>query len=303
MQETEESPRISILGPGGMGKTSLARAILHHPQVTTRFGQHRFFVACDSVMSKNELVALVGSHLRLKSVTHTRQLIQYFASSPPCLLVIDNLETLWEPIESRTMIEEFLSLLTGVHHLALIITMRGAERPAKVRWTRPFLIPLQPLGQDAARKILVDIADSDHDSRDIDKVLLLTDNMPLAINLIAHLVDLEGCTNVLAGWEEEHTSSISRGHDKGSNLDLSIALSLSSPRLTSSSHAQDLLSLLAILPDGLSNTELLNCNLPIVDILHCKTILISTSLAYSDAQKRLRSWVPIREYMQSTHPP
>ncbi|KAJ7347261.1 hypothetical protein DFH08DRAFT_960608 [Mycena albidolilacea] len=31
----------------------------------------------------------------------------------------------------KLSIEEFLALLTAVKHLALIITMRGAERPAK----------------------------------------------------------------------------------------------------------------------------------------------------------------------------
>lgn len=55
-----ETPRIAILGAGGMGKTSLARAVLHHSQITARYGQHRFFVACDSASTKVELMALVG---------------------------------------------------------------------------------------------------------------------------------------------------------------------------------------------------------------------------------------------------
>ncbi|KAF7325349.1 NB-ARC domain-containing protein [Mycena venus] len=49
-------------------------------------------------------------------------------------------------------VEEFLSLLTDVPHLALIVTMRGAERPGKILWTRPFLLPLRPLSNDAARQ-------------------------------------------------------------------------------------------------------------------------------------------------------
>ncbi|KAJ7794474.1 hypothetical protein B0H13DRAFT_1935214 [Mycena leptocephala] len=69
--------------------------------------------------------------------------------------------------------------------------MRGAERPAKVAWTHPFLPALKPLEQNAARQTFIDIADNTHDPKEVEKVLFLTDNMPLAINLIAHLVDSE----------------------------------------------------------------------------------------------------------------
>ncbi|KAJ7727875.1 hypothetical protein B0H14DRAFT_3169421 [Mycena olivaceomarginata] len=57
-------------------------------------------------------------------------------------------------------VEEFLSLLTDLEHLVLIITMRGSERPAKVRWTHPFLLPLQPLSDEAAEQTFMDITDN-----------------------------------------------------------------------------------------------------------------------------------------------
>ncbi|KAJ7913167.1 P-loop containing nucleoside triphosphate hydrolase protein [Mycena leptocephala] len=295
-------PRIAILGAGGMGKTSLARAVIHHTKITERYDQHRFFVACDSTVTQVELAALIGAHAGLKpekDLTHS--VIQYFSSSSNCLLILDNLETLWEPVESRGKIEEFLSLLTGVAHLALVITMRGAERPAKVAWTHPFLPVLKPLEQDAARQTFVDIADNIHDPKEVDKVLALTDNMPLAINLVAHLVDSEGCSHVLCHWEEKKTSLISEGYDRTSNLDLSISLSLSSPRLNP--HSKNLLSLLSMLPDGLADIELVQSKFPIDNILGCKAALIRTALAYSDEHKQLKVLVPIREYMQKIQPP
>ncbi|KAJ7127465.1 hypothetical protein C8R43DRAFT_1028075 [Mycena crocata] len=66
----QDTTRISILGPGGMGKTSLARAILHHPQIADRFGNHRVFVACDSASTQIELAALIGAHLTLQPGRH-----------------------------------------------------------------------------------------------------------------------------------------------------------------------------------------------------------------------------------------
>ena len=81
-----------------------------------------FFVACDSAATQVELAALIGTHLGLKPGKDlTRPVIQQFSGSPTSLLVLDNLETLWEPMKSRANIEEFLSLLTGVEHLALVV--------------------------------------------------------------------------------------------------------------------------------------------------------------------------------------
>ncbi|KAJ7112261.1 hypothetical protein C8R44DRAFT_932850 [Mycena epipterygia] len=297
----QQSAHIAILGAGGIGKTSLARTALHHPDVAAKY-EHRFFVATDSATTSIELAALIGSHLGLKPGKDlTKVVVQFISTGPPCLLVLDNLETPWEPLEARGGVEEFLSLLTGIPHLALIITMRGAERPAKVHWTRPFLEPLKPLSYEAAHQTFIEIADDLHDPRDVEQLLQLTDNMPLAVDLIAHLVDYEGCSNVLARWKTEKTSLLSTGYYKGSNLDASIIMSLGSPRMTPG--AKDLLSLLSILPDGLSNEELVQCGLPIQHPLGSRAALLRTSLAYSDDKQRLKSLVPIREHIQSFCPP
>jgi hypothetical protein len=180
--------------------------------------------------------------------------------------------------------------------------MRGAERPAKVRWTHPFLKPLKPLSDAAARQTFIDIAEDFHENQDVKEVLSLTDNMPLAVDLIAHAVDYEGgCANVLTRWRTEKTSVLSEGYDRRSNLDASIRISLSSPRM--SSGAKDLLSLLSILPDGLSDVELVQSKLQIENILACRATLLATSLVYTDDNKRIKSLMPIREHVEQFYPP
>ncbi|KAJ7025907.1 hypothetical protein C8F04DRAFT_1298741 [Mycena alexandri] len=301
---SQGTPRIAILGAGGMGKTSLARIVLHHEDITTKYHGNRFFVTCDTASSKVELAGLIGAHLELKpGKDPTQAVLQHFSNGPANFLILDNLETLWEPVESRTEIEEFLSLLTDINSLALVVTLRGAERPSKVQWSRPFLLPLRPLKQDAARRMFVDIADDKHSLEQMDQVLGLTDNMPLSISLLAHLVDMEGCTQILSRWETEKTSLISEGYNKRSNLELSISLSLSSPRITSMPNSWDLLALLSMLPDGLSDVEFRHVTFPIKDILRCKVALLRTALAYTDDHKRLKVLAPVREYIYRLLPP
>ncbi|KAJ7889476.1 hypothetical protein B0H14DRAFT_2561678 [Mycena olivaceomarginata] len=263
------SARIAILGAGGMGKTSLARAALHHPEVTAKYA-HQIFVAADSVTDKVGLVTLIASHIGLKPTPYlTKRVIQYFS-------------------------EYF-------EHLALVITMRGAQQPAQVYWTRPFLLPLKPISDHAAWQTFMDITDDPHNSEDVTQLLSFTNNIPLAVDLMAHLVDYEGCSSVLTRWETEKTSILSSGYGKSSNLDASISVSLLSPRMAASHGARELLALLAILPDGLSDVEIIQSQIPAKDILACKSVLLSTSLAYTD-DARLKVLVPVREYMQQHYP-
>ncbi|KAK7000605.1 ATPase-AAA-core domain-containing protein, partial [Favolaschia claudopus] len=294
-------PRIAILGGGGMGKTSLATAVLHHPTMLAKF-KHRFFVSAESAKDSIDLAALVGLHVGLDpGADLTKPVVRYFQKTKDCLLVLDNLETIWDTPESQDTVEQFLSMLDDIAHLALIITMRGVERPKKVCWTHPFLPPLQPLSQDAALQTFMDITDNCYDTEEINQVIRFTDYMPLAVDLMANLVDYEGLSAVSSHWEKEHTSTLAMGYDRKSNLDVSIGLSLSSPRVTTQS--KDLLSLLSILPNGLSDGELVQSKLPITHVLKCKSILLATSLAYQDNKQRLRSLVPVREYMQKYMPP
>ncbi|KAJ7303158.1 P-loop containing nucleoside triphosphate hydrolase protein, partial [Mycena albidolilacea] len=297
---TQDSPRVAILGPGGIGKTSLAQIALHHKDVVTKYPE-RYFVPCHSTLTTSDLISTISSHIGFESAKGLQHILHYFACSKPSLLVLDNFETLWEPASTRLEVEEFLSQLTGVPQLAVLITMRGAEHPQKTRWTRPFLQPLTPLSNAAAWQVFVDITEDQHELSKVQQLLDITGNLPLAISLMANVVAYEGCDQTLSRWNKENTHLLSDGYDQRSNLDISIMLSYSSPRMTCG--AKELLSLLSMLPDGLSDADLVQSKLPLENILSCKSTLVQVSLAYIDNTKHLKCLVPIRQYIQRLHPP
>jgi GTPase SAR1 family protein len=114
--------RVAIMGPGGMGKTSLALAALHHPNIEAEYPR-RHFVSCESATSGPELISILGSHLGLgQSSQLSKDIFSHFLNSGPVVLVLDNLETPWEPSSTRAKVEDFLSLLTDVPQLALIVS-------------------------------------------------------------------------------------------------------------------------------------------------------------------------------------
>ncbi|KAJ7462425.1 hypothetical protein FB451DRAFT_1495573 [Mycena latifolia] len=125
----QDSPRIAVLGPGGIGETSLAQAALHHLEVIPKY-MERHFVPCNSSLTCADLVSNISSHLGFKNDrTSPREILQHFKCSEASLLVLDNLETTWESLIFRPEVENFLSLLADIPQLALVITMRGAQRP------------------------------------------------------------------------------------------------------------------------------------------------------------------------------
>src|ERR1700712_3886954 len=98
----QNSARVAILGTGGMGKTSLAAAAIHNPQVETKYSC-QYFVPCHSTPTCNELVSAIAIHIGVEKGSQlSRKVVAYFAHAPPSLLILDNFETPWESTSSQS---------------------------------------------------------------------------------------------------------------------------------------------------------------------------------------------------------
>ena len=158
--------RIAILGPGGYGKTTLAHAVLTVDTVREHFGDARYFVPCESITSSGALLAELGKTLGVvkggSDALWSR--IHATLTSKESIICFDNFESPWDQhVEMKCSVEDLLSRVTELHHVTVLITMRGVERPARTQWTHPFLKPLETLDHDAAKDIWQAIAENyDH---------------------------------------------------------------------------------------------------------------------------------------------
>jgi hypothetical protein len=181
--------------------------------------------------------------------------------------------------------------------------MRGAERPRKVKWSRPFLAPLEPISTLASRQTFIDIAEEPTagDETALDELIKITGNLPLAVALMANVASFEGYLGALSRWNTENTTLLSEGYDKRSSLEKSISTSLTSPRIKANPHALDLLSVLSLLPDGISEEELVSIKIPLHQLSKCRSSLLQTSLAFV-SEHRLKALAPIRDYIRRAYP-
>jgi hypothetical protein len=64
--------------------------------------------------------------------------------------------------------------------------MWGTERPAKLKWTRLFFTPLEPLHPSASWQMFIEIADfpPSEEEYDLEELLTLSGNLPLAVRAV-----------------------------------------------------------------------------------------------------------------------
>jgi len=299
--------RIAILGAGGMGKTTLALSLLHDPAVMEHFPS-RYFVSCEAVTSASALVGEIANVLRIPPANRDEHLIDVILASfhGNAVLCLDNFETIWDNEAARSEVEGFLSHLNRLPQLAIVVTMRGTQRPSRVSWSKPLLPPLEKLS-DVNSKLIFETICGKVDVF-VEKLLKAIDGIPLAVTLISALLQEGNETSefLWARWEKTRTSVVENGgKDRLSNLDTSIHLSVYGPRMQADPNTISILAMLSVLPDGFPYTgsiDDLQQHLPGDHHLH-KALLTLQRVSLLNVDKvntphRLRMLAPIRHFCE-----
>ncbi|KAH7102277.1 hypothetical protein BKA62DRAFT_829384 [Auriculariales sp. MPI-PUGE-AT-0066] len=297
---------VGILGGPGMGKTTLALNVLHDPQVKKRFGINVFFIPCDSAENGSDLLAIVGHTFGMADANRgslQRRLVAALKDKGDLLIVLDNFESAWDAQEYRSLAEDVLSVLGELSNVALIITMRGAERPQRIAWTKPIMPPLQPLEEIAAKHVFYAISDVPDSETHVEPLLKKLDNIPLAVVLMASLAQFESCESLVSRWEDTKTSMLTRGEHRLSSLDVSISISLDAQRMKNVPSALRVLGLLSFLPDGAMDTDVQLWVKGIPNLSRALSTLLQNTLVTRSPDQRIQVLAPIREYMLQNHPP
>ncbi len=265
---------------------------------------------CDSATSSDGLLTLIANSLGISGEHVEDQVTRVLTNLSKVVLCLDNLESPWELAASKSDVENLLCTLTTLPSVTLLVSLRGAVRPAAVRWTQPTLPPLEKLGLNAAREAFFAYAGYARAGPDVisqvDRLLTSVDCVPLAISLLGNVAQWEPLPSLIRMWEAESTSFFERAPDRTGSLEVSIKLSLSSARMQALPEAQELLNILSLLPDGVKEDSIDALFPRLRNVHRALAVLRQTSLAYDEEgglERRTRVLAPVRAYMLRNHRP
>ena len=145
---------IGILGGPGIGKSTIAQALMRRPEIVKRFRDDILFVRCDAVRSAEILAQTLCRTLGVEPTEDESARLVFVRElkDDPTLIIVDNLETPWE--SDRENVEDLLQHLAETPNVSLVVTMRGNEPPSGANWGRSLHVPTLDLR--TARRLFLD---------------------------------------------------------------------------------------------------------------------------------------------------
>ena len=239
---------LALHGMGGIGKTSLAKAIGHWFHQRDRYKDGVWLISLRDTNSVGTLITRIKQELELKSFSLGKELRQSFI-----LLILDDLDKLLEK-EADELIEFLNSLLENCSNLRLLLTCRDSLVSADFNCQQQEVCSMEI---SATREIFSNYAPPQDKwgnrdlAEDFELLVQFLDGYPLAIKLAASYMKQTqyNLKRLLKKLDTKALKVLDSPRAK-KETSLRITLEISFERL--SVNAQDFFSWLAFFPSGLS---------------------------------------------------
>ncbi|KNZ78753.1 hypothetical protein J132_10241 [Termitomyces sp. J132] len=293
---------VALIGPGGIGKSSIARAVLNDGLIVSTFKARRYFVQFDNInVNQVNLKTFLDHILRALGfatpLVNAYNLITKTLSTAETLLVLDNAETFLDATMDAGQIADAIDGFGARSNVAILLTTRTTVIPPNLKWVR---LRVPPLEESAACEAFQAYHPSIETSILI-KLLSAVDFHPLSINLLAQAAVQNEWSpqDLITAWDHQHATLLEAGNGKSQSLAVTIETSLNSPSfLKLGETVHHLLQIIAFLPQGISKTHLTAIFPRISNIETCAVALCRQSVAYLNGDF-ITLLAPVRLYISN----